>query len=111
MSTIDTAQPPCPLCGSTASWHRCLGAELPARDDDRIDLAAEVAEIRSGLADLQERFYRVMQAVRGMPRGDWLYDRVDAYPGLRLDRDMGAGLNADAWLAEVVEFLDEEPAG
>jgi hypothetical protein len=75
---------------------------------DRTDLAAEVADIRDELGQLQERFERVMVAVRGLPDGDWLYRRIDAYPGVRLDRDMGAGQNADAWLAEVAEFLEAE---
>jgi hypothetical protein len=75
---------------------------------DRIDLATEVADIRDELAQLQERFRQVMTGVRGLPGGDWLYQRIDAYPGVRLDRDMGAGQNADAWLAEVAEFLEAE---
>ena len=78
---------------------------------DRIDLATEVADIREALTDLQERFARVMGDVRRLPGGDWLYHRIDAYPGVRLDRDMGAGQDAEAWLAEVAAFLegDEEP--
>ena len=77
----------------------------------RIDLACEVAEMREELGELQERFYRVMEDVRRLPGGDWLYQRVEAYPGLRLDRDMGAGKDADGWLAEVATFLEgeEEP--
>ena len=75
---------------------------------DRLDLAAEVAEIREGLGELQERVYRVMQEIRRLPGGDWLYQRVDAYPGVRLDRDMGAGQDADGWLAEVARFLEDE---
>jgi hypothetical protein len=75
---------------------------------DRTDLATEVADIRDELGQLQERFERVMVAVRGLPDGDWLYQRIDAYPGVRLDRDMGAGQDADAWLAEVAEFLEAE---
>jgi hypothetical protein len=27
--------------------------------------------------------------------------RIDAYPGIRLDRDMGAGQNAEDWISEV----------
>ncbi|CAN5749410.1 hypothetical protein BH23CHL7_BH23CHL7_17200 [soil metagenome] len=106
-------QPPCPLCGSTATWHRCLGAELPAADQsaERIDLAAEVAEIRDEMAGVQARFERVMQDVRQLPGGDWLYQRVDAYPGIRLDRDMGAGQDADGWLAEVAAFLEGDEPG
>ena len=103
--------PPCPLCGSTAVWHRCLGAELPAGGDTadrRIDLASEVADIREELVELQTRFERVMQDVRRLPGGDWLYQRVDAYPGIRLDRDMGAGQDADGWLAEAAVFLEGE---
>jgi hypothetical protein len=78
---------------------------------DRIELATEVADIREALADLQERFAQVMGGVRHLPGGDWLYERVDAYPGVRLNRDMGAGQDADGWLAEVAAFLegDEEP--
>ncbi len=106
--------PPCPLCGSTAVWHRCVGAELPApRDADqgrRIELAGEVADIRDELAALQDRFSRVMDHVRRLSGGDWLYQRVDAYPGVRLDRDMGAGQDTDAWLAEVAAFLEGDPA-
>lgn len=75
---------------------------------DRLELGAEVAEIRAGLGELQERFSRVMQDVRRLPGGAWLYQRVDAYPGLRLDRDMGAGQDADGWLAEVARFLEGE---
>jgi hypothetical protein len=86
--TTDSA---CPLCGSTAVWHRCLGAELPpdgASADRRIDVASEVADIRDGLADLQSRFERVMEDVRRLPGGEMIWQRVDAYPGIRLDRDM-----------------------
>ncbi len=106
-------QPPCPLCGSTASWHRCLGAELPAADHsaDRVDLATEVADIRDELAALQTRFERVMQDVRHLPGGDWLYQRVDAYPGIRLDRDMGAGKGPTEWIEEVGTFLEAEILG
>lgn len=75
---------------------------------DRIDLANEVADIREQLAELQERFHRVMQDLRGLPGGDWLWHRIDAYPGVRLDRDMGAGQDADGWLAEVARFLEDE---
>jgi hypothetical protein len=105
MST-DTA---CPLCGSTAVWHRCLGAELPPDDDTadrRIDLASEIADIRAGLAELQTRFERVMDDVRRLPGGEMVWQRIDAYPGVRLDRDMGAGKDADGWLAEVATFLE-----
>ncbi len=54
---------------------------------------------------------RMVRGVRRLPGGDWLYQRVDAYPGVRLDRDMGAGQDVDGWLAEVAAFLvgDEEP--
>jgi hypothetical protein len=103
-------QPPCPLCGSTAVWHRCLGAELPpepdADRDRRIELASQVADIREELRELGVRFERVMRDVRRLPGGEWLWQRVDAYPGTRLDRDMGAGQDADAWLAEVATFLE-----
>lgn len=75
---------------------------------DRIDLSTEVEEIREQLGELQERFHRVMEDVRGLPGGDWLYHRIDAYPGVRLDRDMGAGQGADGWLAEVAAFLEGE---
>lgn len=75
---------------------------------DRIALATEVADIRAALAELQDRFSRVMDDVRRLPGGDWLYQRVDAYPGVRLERDMGAGQDADAWLAEVAAFLEAE---
>ncbi len=51
-----------------------------------------------------------MQDVRRLPGGDWLYQRVDAYPGVRLDRDMGAGQDADGWLAEVAMFLERDGA-
>ncbi len=72
---------------------------------DRTDLASEVAEIREDLAALQERFYQVMREVRFLPGGEQVYRVVDAYPGLRLDRDMGAGRDADGWLARVADFL------
>lgn len=82
-----------------------------ATTTDRTDLATEVADIREALADLRERFARVMGDVRRLPGGDWLYHRIDAYPGVRLDRDMGAGQDADGWLAEAAVFLegDGEP--
>jgi hypothetical protein len=78
--------------------------------DRRIDLASEVADIRYELAELQTRFEQVMQDVRRLHGGDWLYHRVDAYPGIRLDRDMGAGQDADGWLADVAAFLEDDPA-
>ena len=72
-----------------------------------------VADVRDELAEIQTRSERVMQDVRRLPGGDWLYRRVDAYPGVRLDRDMGAGQDADGWLAEVAAFIEGEgePAG
>jgi hypothetical protein len=70
-----------------------------------------VRDPRPDLDELQTRFERVMQDVRQLPGGDWLYQRVDAYPGIRLDRDMGAGKDADGWLAEVAAFLEgDDPA-
>jgi hypothetical protein len=69
-------------------------------------LATEVADIRDELAALQERFARVMDDVRRLPGGEMTWQRIDAYPGTRLDRDMGAGVHADGWLAEVAEFLE-----
>jgi hypothetical protein len=62
------------------------------------------------LAELQTRFERVMRDVRRLPGGDWLYQRVDAYPGVRLDRDMGAGQDADTRFAKVAAFLEGDPA-
>lgn len=73
---------------------------------DTIELAAEVEDIRTELAALQERFAQVMDEVRHLPGGEMVWQRIDAYPGIRLDRDMGAGVGADGWLAEVADFLE-----
>ena len=75
------------------------------------DLATEVTQIREDLAGLQERFHDVMQEIRSLPGGDGLYQRIDAYPGVRLDRDMGAGVDADGWLAEVADFFESGDTG
>ena len=72
------------------------------------DLAAEVNRIRQDLAGLQERFHNVMQEVQSLPGGDLLYHRIDAFLGVRLDRDIRAGVDADGWLAEVGAFLEGE---
>jgi hypothetical protein len=56
--------------------------------------------------DLQDRIEQVMRDARHLPGGDFLYHRVDAYPGIRFDRDMGTGQDADGWLAEVGAFLE-----
>ena len=69
-------------------------------------LADDVDGIRGDLAELQLRFEEVMRDVRLLPGGQALHARVDAYPGVRLDRDMGLGQDADAWLAEVSDFLE-----
>ena len=45
-----------------------------------------------------------MRDVRRLPGGEMVWQRIDAYPGTRLDREMGAGVHADGWLAEVAEF-------
>ena len=45
-----------------------------------------------------------MDDVRRLPGGEMTWQRVDAYPGTRLDRDMGAGQDADGWIGEVAEF-------
>jgi hypothetical protein len=74
--------------------------------DRAIDLEQEVAAIRSELVALQDRFEALMGEVRDLPGGRPVWDRVDAYPGIRLDRDMGAGQGPDGWLAEVAEFLE-----
>ena len=76
--------------------------------DHRTLLASEVADISEGLTELQERFARVMRDVRALPGGEIVYQRVDAYPGSRLDRDMGAGKGAIEWLAEVSGFLEDD---
>jgi len=77
---------------------------------DAIDLGAEVADIREELAELQTRIERVVgQAARHLPGGDHLYHRIEAYPGLRFDRDMGAGVGPDGWLQEIEEFFAGEP--
>ncbi len=59
---------------------------------DRTDFAAEVADIRKELAELQTGIERVLGQARHLPEGDHLYHRIEAYPGLRFDRDMGAGV-------------------
>ena len=78
---------------------------------DVIDLAAEVADIREELAELQTRIERVVGQARHLPGGDHLYHRIEAYPGLRFDRDMGAGVGPDGWLQEIEDFLTGEPSG
>ena len=81
-------------------------------DRDHVgSLAGELADIRDALEELQARFERVMQDVRGLPGGEWQYQRVDAYPGLRLDRDMGSGKGPSEWIEEVGTFLEEEVLG
>jgi hypothetical protein len=47
-----------------------------------------------------------MREVRDLPGGRSVWERVDAHPGIRLDRDMGAGQGPDGWLAEVADFLE-----
>ena len=78
---------------------------------DTTDLAAEVADIREELAELQTRIERVVGQARHLPGGDHLYHRIEAYPGLRFDRDMGAGVGPDGWLQEIEEFFEGEPSG
>ena len=73
---------------------------------DRVGLIDEIEAIRDELVALQGRFADVMREVRDLAGGDWLYERVDAYPGIRLDRDMGAGKNAEDWISEVGDFLE-----
>jgi hypothetical protein len=77
---------------------------------DATALAAEVADIREELAELQTRIERVVEQARHLPGGDHLYHRIEAYPGLRFDRDMGAGVGPDGWLQEIADFLEGEPA-
>lgn len=72
-----------------------------------VDLEREIADIRDGLRELQDRFELAMRDVRELPGGELVWERIDAYPGTRLDRDMGAGQDADGWLAEVAEFLED----
>jgi hypothetical protein len=74
-------------------------------------LAGELADIRDGLEELQARFERVMGDVRALPGGELQWQRVDAYPGTRLDRDMGAGKGPSEWIEEVGTFLEEEVLG
>ncbi len=74
---------------------------------DRDALVDEITEIRDEMESLQERFYTLMREVHRLPGGQHVWDRVDAYPGLRLDRDMGAGSNAIDWIDEVSRFLEE----
>jgi len=74
---------------------------------DRDELITETTDIRDELEALQERFHEVMTSIRRLPGGQSTWDRVDAYPGLRLDRDMGGGSNAIDWIEEVTRFLEE----
>ena len=62
------------------------------------------ATSREGLGELQARFERVMRDVRRLPGGEHVYQRVDAYPGIRLDRDMGAVTGAAEWIGEVLDI-------
>ncbi|CAN5560048.1 hypothetical protein BH23CHL8_BH23CHL8_31920 [soil metagenome] len=74
-------------------------------------LVGELADIAEGLEELLARFERVMGDVRRLPGGEGQFARVDAYPGIRLDRDMGVGKGPSEWIEEVGTFLEEEVLG
>jgi len=104
--TAAGGSPPCPLCGSTAVWHRCRGAELAAGSDAdhdrRMELASEVAYLRDELDGVQERFGRVLEQVRTLPGGEAVYQhrRLPRHParpghGRRLGRRRMAGRGGD----------------
>jgi hypothetical protein len=90
-----------------------FGSEITVDPGDVVDrehvgfLVGELADIRDGLEELQARFERVMQDVRALPGGELRWQRIDAYPGTRLDRDMGAGKSAVDWIEEVGTFLEQ----
>lgn len=78
---------------------------------DRAALSEEAHDIADDLEALQDRFAALMRDVRRFPGGQLAYDRVDAYPGIRLDREMGLDRDALAWVALVAGFLDGTDGG
>jgi hypothetical protein len=72
----------------------------------RDELITEVEGITMDLRDVQERFASLVERVRSLPGGELVWQRIEAYPGVRLDRDMGGGQDALGWIEEVAEFLE-----
>ena len=72
----------------------------------RDELITEAEAITTDLRDIQRRFASLVERVRSLPGGELVWQRIEAYPGVRLDRDMGAGQDALGWIEEVAEFLE-----
>lgn len=76
---------------------------------DRTEFAAEIADIRDELAELQTRLERVMRDVRHLPGGDWL--SIASTPA-RASGSIGIWARAKSrrrlgW-PEVAAFLEDE---
>ena len=76
----------------------------------RIDSALDsLAEAREAYDTFIAAWQNVGQDVRHI--NDWLYHRVDAYPGWNGSRDVGAGKGMTDWMTEVEESLIDERDG
>ena len=65
-----------------------------------LELLGEASEAYEEFA---AKWGRVGALVREM--NEWQYQRVDAYPGWEGTRDVGAGMDMEAWMQEVLDFL------
>ena len=92
------------------TWARTPDPE-PARSlailSEESGPAALALELLGEASEAYEEFAakwgRVGALVREM--NEWQYQRVDAYPGWEGTRDVGAGMDMEAWMQEVLDFL------
>lgn len=61
-------------------------------------------EAREALEALQFHMRELGEWVRQIDPGE--YERVDAYPGWNVTRDMGCGTDLEGWLTEIEESID-----
>jgi hypothetical protein len=79
----------------------------------RAEIASEAREqlenARDAYSSFQDAMSRLGDEVRRLD--DWMYQRVDAYPGWTGNRDVGSGRGMTDWLQEIDEFLEEQEKG
>lgn len=75
-------------------------------EEERDELLGTLDAARESFQHFVEHWSRLGRLIR--PHSEWLWHRVEAYPGWHVTRDQGSSQSMAEWMDEVEKFIEEE---